>query len=131
MADEPRYIVRGAKMRCNHGSHPRRINLPVSHGSFVNQKPAMNETDSIVDKNIAYFGICSSGANPNNETIYLVGENGGTISGKRCTPKILSHWLLTKEDTLVEGKPALTTDSQLICAYEGKITFLSDGQHED
>lgn len=34
----------------------------------------------------------------------------------------------TKEDTLVDGAPALTTDSTLICAYGGIIKFVTDGQ---
>ncbi len=131
MPDGSRYIVRGAKMHCNHGSHPRQINLPVSHGSFVNDKPAMNEADSKAIQNIAYFGICNSGTNPNSENIYLVAENGATISGKRCCPNILANWTKTKEDTKVEGQSALTSESQLICAFEGLITFISDGQHEE
>ncbi|NFS30512.1 DUF4280 domain-containing protein, partial [Clostridium botulinum] len=30
------YVVRGAKMKCNKGSHKKRINLPVSHGTYSN-----------------------------------------------------------------------------------------------
>lgn len=131
MPDGPKYIVRGAKMRCDKGSHPRKLNLPVSHGSYVNGKPVLNEADSKANENIAYFGICSSGANPNNEIINLVAESGGTISGKKCCPNILANWSTTKEETKVEGKAALTTKSQLICAFDGVIKFISDGQQDE
>lgn len=130
MADIQGYVVRGASMRCRCGSHPRRINLPVSHGSFVNQKPMLNEEDNKED-NISSFGICSGPANPSNETIHLVGEDGAVVSGKPCQPEILAKWLNTKEDALVEGKPALTTASQLICAFGGVIAFENDGQQEE
>jgi hypothetical protein len=32
--------------------------------------------------------------------------------------------MITRED-------ALATESQLVCAYYGMITFISDGQHEE
>lgn len=132
MSDSCKYVVRGAKTECSCGSHKRKINLPISHGSYVNSKPMMNEQDNKVEQNISYFGICDSPKNPNNETIYLAHEdNGSTISGKRCCPKILEKWDITKENTKVEGKPALTTKSQLICAYDGIITFVNDGQQEE
>ena len=126
-----RYVVRGAKMRCHCGSHSRRINLPVSHGSYVNGKPVMNSEDYKAGENIAHFGICTSPSNPSNATIYLIAEDGQTIAGKPCTPTICAPWLQAKEDTRVEGKAALTTDSQLICGYQGIIRFLTDGQHDE
>lgn len=124
------YIVRGAEMVCNKGSHRRKINLPESHGSYVADKPMMNKKDCAANKNISYFGVCS-GACPSNENVDLVGENGKTVSGKKCCVKILSDWIKTKEDTLVSGQPALTTDSVLICKYGGKITFITNGQEKD
>lgn len=130
MPDGASYIVRGAKMRCSCGSHPRRINLPVSHGSYVEDKPMMNEADSRLLVNIEDFGICNSPANPNNAIIYLIAEDKSTISGKKCCPVILSNWINTQEKTKVEGKAALTTQSQLICALGGIIGFTSDGQQD-
>lgn len=124
------YIVRGAKMRCDKGSHARKINLPVSHGSYVGKNPKMNKTDRKED-NISYFGICHGECPSSGEDIYLVAENGGTITGKKCCVKILKDWMNAKEDTLVEGEPALTTDSVLICKYGGKIKFETNGQEQE
>lgn len=130
MGDKSAYIVRGAKMKCSCGTHKRKINLPVSHGSYVNGKPMMNECDNKVDDNISYMGICNGGCQ-GSESVVLVGEHGETFTGKKCRPMILKEWMYTKENTLVEGKPALTTKSQLICNYGGIITFETDGQHEE
>ncbi|MGG1787621.1 DUF4280 domain-containing protein [Brevibacillus formosus] len=131
MQEGPRYVVRGAKMRCNCGSHQRRINLPVSHGSYVNEKPMMNIEDYKPVENIAHFGICQSPTNQNNSIIYLIAEDGQNISGKPCTPTIYAPWIKVKDDTKVAGKAALTTDSLLICGYDGVIRFFSDGQHDE
>lgn len=124
------YVVRGAKMRCDKGSHTRKINLPVSHGSYVKEKPVMNEGDRVVDENISYFGICKECSD--GEEVYLIDEkSGGTIIGKKCKPQILTDWSDSKEDTLVEGRPALTTKSWITCAaHNGIIKFESDGQEE-
>ncbi|MCI1477823.1 MAG: DUF4280 domain-containing protein [Clostridium beijerinckii] len=121
------YIVRGAKMKCDKGTHKRKINLPVSHGAYSNGNPIMNEGDNVVGKNISDFGICK-GSCPSSGNITLTKEKGGSVTGKKCQIKILKEWMNTKEDTIVDGLPALTTDSVLICAYGGKIKFVTDGQ---
>jgi hypothetical protein len=124
------YIVRGAKMRCEKGTHARKINLPVSHGSYVKGKPMMNQGDNVVNKNISYFGICHECQE--GEDIYLIGEDGNQLPpGKKCLVQIAGEWSDTKVDTLVEGKAALTTDSWLVCSkYQGKIKFETNGQEE-
>lgn len=122
------YVVMGAKMRCNKGTHARQINLPVSHGSYVTGKPMMNEDDNVVDKNISYFGICKECQE--GEDIYLIGEDGKQLPpGKKCLVQISGKWSKAKEDTLVEGKAALTTDSWLVCSlHKGIIKFQTNGQ---
>ncbi|WP_326493198.1 hypothetical protein [Clostridium estertheticum] len=35
MDEDNYYIVRGAKMRCDKGTHARKINLPESHVAYV------------------------------------------------------------------------------------------------
>lgn len=121
------YVVRGAKMKCDKGTHKRKINLPASHGTYSNESPMMNKNDNVVEENISYFGICKGGC-PSSGDITLAKENGGTVTGKKCQVMILAEWANTKEDTIVGGAPALTTDSILICAYGGIIKFVTDGQ---
>ena len=50
---------------------------------------------------------------------------------KKCLLQISGERSEAKEDTLVEGKAALTTDSWLVCSkYQGKIKFETNGQEE-
>jgi len=109
VAADIRYVVRGATMRCSKGSVPTKINLPFSHGSYVNGKPVMIKTDRIVGTNISPFGLCI---------------------GQPCCPMILGDWIKFKKDTIIQGKGALITESVLICARGGQITFVTDGQNE-
>jgi len=118
MAKGTAYVVRGAKIRCNKGSLIKRINLAASHGSYSNGNPIMNENDNVVGENISAFGICKGGCP----------ANGSSEKTKKCQVKILKKWMNTKEDSLIDGIPALVTKSVLICAYGGKINFISDGQ---
>ena len=127
MAQGTAYVVRGAKIKCDKGTHIRKINLPTSHGSYSNGNPIMNESDNVVGENISDFGICKGGC-PSSGNITLKKQKGGTVTGKKCLVMILKEWMKTQGDTLVDGTPALTTDSILICAYGGTIKFISDGQ---
>ncbi|WP_068777094.1 DUF4280 domain-containing protein [Paenibacillus sp. FJAT-26967] len=127
---EPRYVVRGACIKCSFGSHKRHINLPNSHGSYVNGKPMLNE-DDFSPGNISHFGVCSSPFNPSRGNVCFIGEDGTTLhTGKPCLPSILWKWTYPKETTKVDGKPALTTKSEIYCEFKGIIKFLNDGQHD-
>ncbi|MMZ64578.1 hypothetical protein D1872_269190 [compost metagenome] len=130
MGESQYYIVRGACMACEYGSHKRKLNLPVSHGAFVKDRPMMNEDDYGPD-NISYFGICQNPDNPSTETIYLVSEEGQQISGKPCKPIFPEKWNNTKETTRVEGKPALTSESYQQCMYMGYVGFMTTGQEDE
>jgi hypothetical protein len=121
------YIVRGAQMRCLRGSHPRKINLPVSHGTYLGDQPVMTAEDNR-EVNIPYFGICGSGKCPG-ETISLQAETGGTITGRKCTPS-LGEWYYAKKDARTVAAPLLTTESRMYCCYGGVIRFVTTGQDE-
>lgn len=127
MANGIAYVVRGAMVKCDKGTHEKRINLPESHGVYSNGRPIMNENDNVVGENISDFGICRGGC-PSSGDITLEKETGGTVTGKKCMVKILKEWINVKEDTVINGASALTTDSILICAYGGTIKFITDGQ---
>lgn len=112
------YLVRGAELCCNCGTHKRKLNLPVCHGVYTNGKPMMHEEDCEVgdSKNIPAFGICQSEENPVNkswlakagdmikslltggkepdgaEVIMLKTENGENVKGYPCTPCIVGKW---------------------------------------
>lgn len=127
------YVVRGACVYCEYGSHTRRLNLPTCHGVYVKEHPIMNATDCKTEENISYMGICNHPDNPSTETIHLISMEGQQIEGKPCQPMFYSGttWKKTKETTLIDGKPALTKESELYCAHGGVIHIAQSGQHEE
>ncbi|WAG62152.1 DUF4280 domain-containing protein [Clostridium estertheticum] len=82
----------------------------------------------IIIKKPHYFGICSECKE--GEDIYLIGEDGVQLPpGKKCLVEISGDWMNVKEDTLVDGKPALTAESVLL--HQGKIKFVTTGQEQE
>lgn len=75
------YLVRGAELYCNCGTHIRKLNLPICHGVYTNGRPMMHEEDCEVgdDKNIPSFGICQSEENPVNKS--WLAKAGDKIKG--------------------------------------------------
>lgn len=104
-----RYVVRGATVKCSSGSSPSKLNLPRSHGMYVNNKPILNDSDTAAGANVMPFGKCS------------------VLDGP-CSPAPAAAWGGTKNDTLVKGRPALIDTSTLTCSIGGGITIEDDGQ---
>lgn len=138
------YVVRGARIYCNCGTHIRKLDMPASHGSKIRDKAMLHEQDCKVglDQNIPPFGACHSEENQEikieiddaRDLVPLADENGNPveaplpIQGKLCVPKLGAKWLKTQTETLVDGKPALTVQCTIACAYGGIISFIDDGQ---
>ena len=135
----PAYVVRGALLHCQYGSHNRRLNFPLCHGVYTLKKPIMFKKDCVVEKNIPSFGVCSSPENHTGGSVSYVkepsadGESGGTVTGTPCVPVIVNVWDDTHDDTHIgkEGEPALTTRSFLVCKYNGLIEIVRSGQEDE
>lgn len=137
---ELNYLVRGALLQCDCGTHPRRLNLPACHGFYTQEHPVIQEEDCKVEININYFGICTAATPPAEaEQVILEaftppgGTKGPDIQGSKCSPTILGTWRGTKKDTILGNESAaVTTDSFLICQNGGIISPLTSGQeYED
>ena len=123
------YLVRGAMLVCSKGSHPRRLNLPKSHGVYIKEHPMIKQEDCIVDENITFFGVCDSETPPEGaQVVKYAGfvpegatESVPDVQGMMCTPEIIGEW------NCVHGK-AVTTDSYLICSCGGIIEPVTSGQ---
>ena len=138
------YVVRGATIYCNCGSHKRKLDMPASHGSYIRDKAMMNKDDCVVglDQNIPPFGACRAEGkegidikiNDGTDALPGMDENGNLvemplpIEGKLCEPNLCQGWLDAHETTLVDGKPALTVNSTITCCYGGTIAFIDAGQ---
>lgn len=51
------YVVHGAIISCEHGSHLNYLNLPQDHGVYIKGKAVMNVGDRNPE-NIPTFGVC-------------------------------------------------------------------------
>lgn len=144
--NQKEYLIRGAMMKCTHGSHYRRLNLPKSHGVYTKDRPLMNETDSLEgdEHNIPTFGICDSCNNKTGNSVLLKKDvprdkygkptgkpSPGEIRGIPCSPVIISNWMCPNEASFVEGSKAITVQSFLVCKYEGIIEVVDSGQNDD
>ena len=156
--DASEYVVRGALLKCEYGSHCRKLNLPKCHGVKIMSHPVMNDSDILAglgddsDKNIINipsFGICDGPNkgqigegtidlkkdNPRNlETGEITGEApDGIITGKRCNPNFTDNWQSSYGKTKIgnDGNYAITTNSFLVCKYGGTITVINSGQQNE
>lgn len=130
------YLVRGALITCSCGSHPRRLNLPQSHGVYVLDHPLIHEEDCVVGENISYFGVCQGDTPPSgSEEILLdeyVGEGqestGAEVQGPRCSPEIVGKWKSVKETTKLSGENNMvTTNAYLVCRCGGLVYPITSG----
>ena len=146
------YLVRGAYLRCQYGSHIRRLNLPESHGFYIKDYPLMNAMDNKPGEgsgNIPPFGVCMAPAGPKGVGTVLLksekvnpinkkpypGKIDDNVKGPPCTATIVGPWQNAHQETLIgeanrTPSEAITTGAFLVCLYSGIIEPLTSGQPE-
>ena len=113
------YLVRGALLRCRHGTHARRLNLLKCHGVYITTHPVVHEANCVAGfgpekDNIPFFGVCKAPIPPIVERVAYTkdrprdqngcpcGESpGGFESGWRCQPEIVGLWKDTYPKTRI------------------------------
>ncbi|MDR0469897.1 MAG: DUF4280 domain-containing protein [Peptococcaceae bacterium] len=152
------YLVRGAYLHCQHGSHMRRLNLPQSHGYYIGEDPLMNAMDNVPGEgfgNIPPFGVCQAPAGPKGVgTVLLKAEKNNPITGgpytdangnilkiddnvkgPPCTAIYVGQWQNAHQETLIGAADetpyeAITVGSFLVCQYMGIVEPMTSGQPE-
>lgn len=132
-----KYITRLCMGECSMGSMKNYLNLPEDHGIIFNDMdhPIMNANDHEggKGKHVVHFGRCNSQTNPGNIGQSILGAliPGSMLlkkmmgcSGCKCSPMTFMPWMEDKKDHLIEGAPALTDKSKLMCFYGGVITIV-------
>ena len=128
------YIVRGAVLKCTHGSHKRRLDINYDQGvralSCDYPHPYIGESQCIVGEtdNIKFFGICNICTE--GEDICVKTEDGkDKIAGIKCKPDLVGDvWFDTKENALITSEKLVIGNSYLMCKHGGFITIVTSGE---
>ena len=105
----PCCVCAGASITCSFGAAPSVLN--VLPGASV--------------MNIMPFGMCSSLANPNVASATAAAL--GVLTPMPCMPMIAGPWMPGSPKLLIGGRPALTSDSMLMCQWGGVIQIAFPG----
>lgn len=141
---EKDYIVRLRYAKCSMGTMENKLNCPLDHGIVFGEEeqPILNANDHISQEHIINFGTCTSPTNPGggvkeffkNPLKFITNGISGLFGSKKCecVPKTVLPWVNVKEDHVIEGAPALTSESKLACFYGGIISIspLPDSETE-
>jgi hypothetical protein len=136
------FLVRGAYLRCNFGTHGRRLNLFLSHGVYSYDRPLVNENDCTYGegKHVTTFGICGAPDCPHSASVRLFMEEydpitgyrrpdaGKSVTGCPCQIHLIGKWRDPHKKFTFDGGRAVTTNSFLCCEFGGVITPITSGQ---
>lgn len=117
------YVVDGATLQCSFGSEESIFKVSPGRETYTNGQLQANTGDFKPMVNIMTFKKCSSPTNPANPAPMIGVDNKGRPQ-KVCTPIITMQWINGKENTIVEGFPALLHTSTTMCMWCEK----NDGQ---
>jgi len=109
------YLVRGALLECDQGSHRRRLNIPLDHAVYTTKRPMLHKMDCIPgdEHNISSFGVCNSSLMTSGPTVTLqavkhTGEEsvptGQNVRGRACVPIIIGTWLNSYAPTKITDR---------------------------
>ena len=108
------------------GSTPAPLNILPVPRVFTMGFPAGTLTDMAPLVNIPSFGTCQSILNPTVAAATAVAL--GVLTPMPCVPVPAGSWLNPSPTVLIGGKPALTSQSTLMCAWGGQISIRFPGQ---
>lgn len=114
------FVCSGALLQCNFGMAPSTLTVTDTNREERKGAPLANIMDNVPMKNIAPFGMCKSMSNPMVSAATAAAM--GVLTPQPCIPVIASPWN-PGGTTLIGNKPALTSNSKLMCNWCGQITI--------
>ena len=111
---------------CSMGTAPAPVKVTSQSKVLADGKPAATITDSQGGANIGPFGMCTSMANP--AVSAATAAAMGVLTPQPCMPVAAGTWIATKPKVLIGGKPCLTGDCKMMCAYAGSVSVTFPGQ---
>jgi hypothetical protein len=118
-------VVNGAQTMCSFGLAPSTLIVTPEKQTLTENMPAATILDNKPFVNVLPFGLCTSLANP--VTAAQTAAALGVLTPGPCAPVIPAPWVPGAPTVLVRNEPALTQQSQCMCAYGGVITILNPG----
>jgi hypothetical protein len=120
-------VVNGAQLSCSFGQAPSALTvIPAGQPVQAGGQLVAKITDMQPMANIAPFGMCVTLSNP--QVAAATSAAQGVLTPQPCVPVISGPWAPGSPTVAVGGTPALTGDSQCMCAWGGAITITSPGQ---
>ncbi|MGS0636982.1 DUF4280 domain-containing protein [Citrobacter sp. VF227] len=119
-------VCNGAMLECSFGIAPAALNVLPTSRTIVNNLPMANIMDNKPFLNILPFGMCNSLANPT--VAAATAAAFGMLTPMPCIPTIIAPWMPGSTTTMIGNTPALTMQSQLMCACGGVIQIRNPGQ---
>jgi hypothetical protein len=109
--DSPKhsYVVDGATLKCSCGTSYSTLLTPGRRSAKIQGRRQGNIMDFEPMFNILPFGYCMT-------------------RESKCVPIITIQWVNGKDDTWVDGAPALLDISKVACLTGGTISIVHDGQ---
>jgi len=152
-ADNPHYIVHGARLVCSCGTREARLIVPLDHGVYANSHPQLTIKDSKSLVNIKCFGNCTSMNNPsmeeaakdavkefnkvNPKSLFKKEEINPSkemlnLSICECIPSFqqAGKWSEGNDKHWINGEKTLTQQAKMVCDWGGIIRIYTDGQDE-
>ena len=121
----PMIVVAGATCLCTSGLGTGQINPTNQMSIRVGGKPVASIADVAPMTNVTSCGMCTSLANP--AVASATAAALGVLTPQPCVPAPAGTWNCPGK-VRVGGKPVLTTDGKLTCAYGGTISIMNPGQ---
>ena len=111
---------------CTMGTAPAPVKVTSQTKVMAQGKPAATITDAQGGANIGPFGMCTSLANP--AVAAATAAALGVLTPQPCMPMPAGTWIPTKPKVIIGGKPCLTGDCKMMCAYAGSVSITFPGQ---
>ena len=120
----PLPVVSGASVQCTMGTAPGQLKASPS-AVKIGGVPAVRISDVAPMVNVSGCGMCTSLLNPTVASATAAAL--GVLTPMPCVPSPVGPWICSGAP-LVAGRPALSSDGTLTCAYGGSLRIVTPGQ---
>ena len=120
----PLPVVSGATVQCTMGTTPGQLKASPSTVRLGGAH-AVRISDVAPMMNVGSCGMCTSLLNPTVASATAAAL--GVLTPMPCVPSPMGPWICSGTP-LVAGRPALSSDGTLTCAYGGSLRIVTPGQ---